>query len=186
MSEKNRGNSSLKDIFFGKPKDPLDPAVFHRVSLAAFLAWVGLGSDGLSSSAYGPEEAFRGLGDQHYLAVCMVLATTFTIFVIAYAYSRIIEHFPFGGGGYIVATKLLGSSLGVVSGSALVVDYILTISVSIAAAADAIFSFLPQGWHLWKLGVEFFLIALFMMMKDRKSTRLNSSHIQKSRMPSSA
>ncbi len=167
MSEKNRGNSSLKDIFFGKPKDPLDPAVFHRVSLAAFLAWVGLGSDGLSSSAYGPEEAFRALGDQHYVAVGLLVATTFTIFVIAYAYSRIIEHFPFGGGGYIVATKLLGSSFGVVSGSALVVDYVLTISVSIAAAADAIFSFLPHDWHLWKLAVEFVVIALFMMMNLR-------------------
>src|SRR4030095_11456397 len=142
---------SLKSILFGKPKDPLDPSVFHRVSLVAFLAWVGLGSDGMSSSAYGPEEAFRALGDQHYLAVALVFATSITIFVIAYAYSRIIEHFPCGGGGYIVATKLLGSSFGVVSGSALVVDYILTISVSIAAAADAIFSFLPACFDLWKL-----------------------------------
>jgi len=148
MSATNSGSRSLKDIVLGKPKDPLDPQVFHRVSLAAFLAWVGLGSDGLSSSAYGPEEAFRALGDNHYLAVVLVFVTAFTIFIIAYAYSRIIEHFPFGGGGYIVATKLLGSSFGVVSGSALVVDYILTISVSIAAAADAIFSFLPPSWHL--------------------------------------
>jgi len=167
MSEKERESLSLKEILFGKPKDPLDPRVFHRVSLAAFLAWVGLGSDGMSSSAYGPEEAFRALGDQHYLAVALVLATSLTIFVIAYAYSRIIEHFPFGGGGYIVATKLLGSSFGLVSGSALVVDYILTISVSIAAAADAIFSFLPHDWHLWKLVVESVVIGLFMMMNLR-------------------
>ena len=167
MSEKERESLSLKEILFGKPKDPLDPRVFHRVSLAAFLAWVGLGSDGMSSSAYGPEEAFRALGDQHYLAVALVLATSLTIFVIAYAYSRIIEHFPFGGGGYIVATKLLGSSFGLVSGSALVVDYILTISVSIAAAADAIFSCLPHDWHLWKLVVESVVIGLFMMMNLR-------------------
>lgn len=167
MRATNRANHALKKIVFGKPKDPLDPKVFHRVSLAAFLAWVGLGSDGMSSSAYGPEEAFRALGDQHYLAVVLVLATSITIFVIAYAYSRIIEHFPFGGGGYIVATKLLGSSFGVVSGSALVVDYILTISVSIAAAADAIFSFLPHEWHLWKLAVEFTVIGIFMMMNLR-------------------
>ncbi len=167
MSVKKRESLSLKGILLGKPKDPLDPRVFHRVSLAAFLAWVGLGSDGLSSSAYGPEEAFRALGDQHYLAVGLVLATALTIFVIAYAYSRIIEHFPFGGGGYIVATQLLGSSFGVVSGSALVVDYVLTISVSIAAAADAIFSFLPHDWHLWKLAVELVVIGLFMMMNLR-------------------
>src|SRR5689334_4791901 len=100
MRNNNQSSLSLKEIIFGKPKDPLDPSKFHRVSLAACRAWVGLGSDGLSSSAYGPEEAFRGLGSQHYLAVGLVLATSLTIFVIAYAYSRIIEHFPFGGGGY--------------------------------------------------------------------------------------
>ncbi|HEY1266708.1 MAG TPA: APC family permease, partial [Candidatus Binatia bacterium] len=157
----------VKQLIFGKPKDPLDPKVFHQVSLVAFLAWVGLGSDGLSSSAYGPEEAFRALGDQHYLAVGLIVATSVTIFVIAYAYSRIIEHFPFGGGGYIVATKLLGSGFGVVSGSALVVDYILTISVSIAAASDAIFSFLPRDVHAWKLTVEFAAIGAFMLMNMR-------------------
>src|SRR5574341_386012 len=167
MTAETRERSSLKAILLGKPKDPLDPKVFHQVSLAAFLAWVGLGSDGMSSSAYGPEEAFRALGEHHYRAVALVLATSLTIFVIAYAYSRIIEHFPFGGGGYIVASKLLGSSFGIVSGSALVVDYILTISVSIAAAADAIFSFLPRDWHLWKLAVEFLVIGLFMMMNLR-------------------
>src|SRR5262249_642979 len=135
--------------------------------VAAFLAWVGLGSDGISSSAYGPEEAFRALGDHFYLAIALFLATTFTIFVIAYAYSRIIEHFPYGGGGYVVATKLLGPRLGVVSGSALLVDYVLTISVSIAAAADAFFSFLPPSWHVGKLGVEFAIIVLFMLMNLR-------------------
>jgi amino acid transporter len=167
MTLTSGGGLSFKNIVLGKGKDPLDPAVFHRVSLAAFLAWVGLGSDGMSSSAYGPEEAFRALGDQHYLAVALVLATSITIFVIAYAYSRIIEHFPFGGGGYIVATKLLGSGFGVVSGSALVVDYILTISVSIAAAADAIFSFLPRDLHAWKLALEFVVIGMFMIMNLR-------------------
>jgi amino acid transporter len=141
--------------------------VFHKISLMAFLAWVGLGSDGMSSSAYGPEEAFRALGEHHYLAVGLVIATTFTIFVISYAYSRIIEHFPYGGGGYAVATKLLGPRLGVVSGSALLVDYVLTISVSIAAAADACFSFLPPGWQTWKVPVEFGVIGLFMVMNLR-------------------
>src|SRR5437867_1014744 len=167
MSEKERESLSLKEILFGKPKDPLDPRVFHRVSLAAFLAWVGLGSDGMSSSAYGPDEAFRALGGHTYLAVALAGATAFTVFIISYAYSRIIEHFPFGGGGYVVATKLLGPSLGVISGSALLADYVLTISVSIAAAADACFSFLPPSWHTWKVLVEFGVIGLFMVMNLR-------------------
>src|SRR5262249_6260853 len=49
---------TLTGIFIGPPRDVKDPAVFHTMSLVAFLAWVGLGSDGLSSSCYGPEEAF--------------------------------------------------------------------------------------------------------------------------------
>ena len=47
---------------FGRARDLRDPKVFHQISLVAFLAWVGLGADGLSSSAYGPEEAFKALG----------------------------------------------------------------------------------------------------------------------------
>jgi hypothetical protein len=48
-----------KRFFLGKSRDPLDPHVFHQLSLAAFLAWVGLEADGLSSSCYGPEEAVQ-------------------------------------------------------------------------------------------------------------------------------
>src|SRR5712692_11223300 len=135
----------LRRLLFGAPRDIQDPAIFHSVSLAAFLAWVGLGADGLSSSSYGPDEAFKALGDAHYLAVALAVATAFTVLVISYAYSRIIEHFPFGGGGYVVATKLLGPRFGVVSGSALLVDYVLTVTTSIASGSDTFFSFLPAG-----------------------------------------
>ena len=71
-----------------------------------------------------------------------------TVFVISASYSQTIDLFPTGGGGYLVATKLLGPYPGLVSGCALVVDYVLTISISIASGADAIFSFLPAHW-LW-------------------------------------
>jgi amino acid transporter len=157
----------IRTALVGKAKDPLAPDVFHKVSLIAFLAWIGLGADGLSSSAYGPDEAFRALGEHTYLAVALALATAFTVLIISYAYSRIIEHFPSGGGGYVVATKLLGAEFGVISGSALLVDYVLTISVSIAAAADASFSFLPAGWLGWKVPIELGVIGLFMMMNLR-------------------
>src|SRR5947207_618251 len=132
----------MKRVLLGRKRE-LHPQVFHKVSLIALLAWVGLGADGLSSSAYGPEEAFRTLGAHTYLAMALAVATAFTVLVISYAYSRIIEQFPLGGGGYVVASRLLGRRAGVVSGCALVVDYVLTISISIAAAGDAIFSFAP-------------------------------------------
>jgi len=141
-------------IVFGKPRDLADHSIFHRLALMPFLAWVGLGSDGLSSSSYGPQEAFLTLGTHTYLALPLALMTGATVFLISAAYARIIEEFPLGGGGYNVGTKLLGRNAGLVSGCALLVDYVLTITVSIAAAGDALFSFLPLGWHGWKIPVE--------------------------------
>jgi amino acid transporter len=134
---------TLSEVIIGPARDVRDPGIFHSLSLIAFLAWVGLGSDGLSSSCYGPEEAFLALGPHQYLAIFLALMTALTVFVISASYSQTIDLFPTGGGGYLVATKLLGPYAGVTSGCALVIDYVLTISVSIASGADAIFSFLP-------------------------------------------
>src|SRR6476660_2764333 len=121
--------SRIRRAVFGAPKDVKDPHAFHKLSLVALLAWVGLGADGLSSSAYGPDEAFRALGEHTAFAVFLALATAVTVFVISYGYSRIIEQFPSGGGGYLVASKLLGGPAGVVAGSALLVHYVLTITI---------------------------------------------------------
>jgi amino acid transporter len=151
----------------GKPRDINDPSIFHKLALIPLLAWIGLGADGLSSSSYGPEEAFRHLGSHTYLALILALATAFTVFIISYAYSRIIEHFPYGGGGYIVATRMLGERAGVISGSALVIDYILTITVSIAACADALFSYLPIEFHQFKLAFAALLIMILVLLNIR-------------------
>ena len=167
METKKRARLSLKDLLFGKPKDPLDPKVFHQVSLIAFLAWVGLGADGLSSSAYGPEEAYLALGEHSFLALPLAILMAITVFVISASYSQIIELFPTGGGGYLVGTKLLGPQVGVISGSALVVDYMLTITISVASAGDQLFSFLPSAIHGAKLGVEFVLILLLIYLNLR-------------------
>ncbi|AKU93461.1 amino acid transporter-like protein [Labilithrix luteola] len=157
----------LRLFLFGPPKDIRDPHAFHKLSLVAILAWVGLGADGLSSSAYGPDEAFRALGEHTGLAFFLALATAATVFIISYGYSRIIEQFPSGGGGYVVASKLLSPTVGVVSGSALLVDYVLTITISIASGADAVFSFLPPSWASAKLPVAFTGIAILTVMNIR-------------------
>ncbi len=165
------GQLSLKEKItrkiFGAPRDIHDPRIFHKLSLIPLLAWIGLGADGLSSSAYGPEEAFRTLGTHTYLAVFLVIATAITVIVISYAYSKIIEHFPFGGGGYIVATHMLGQSVGVVSGCALIVDYILTITVSIVSCVDALFSFIPIEYQHYKIFTAAFLIIVLITMNIR-------------------
>src|SRR5204863_8523959 len=109
----------------------------QHIWLAALLAWVGLGADGLSSSAYGPEEAFRALGAHTQLGLYMALATAATVFIISLAYNQVIELFPTGGGGYRIATSLIGPRAGLVSGAALIVDYVPTIPLSGARGGDA-------------------------------------------------
>jgi amino acid transporter len=157
----------VRRTIIGAKRDLEDPSLFHRIALIPVLAWIGLGADGVSSSAYGPAEAFVALGDHSYLAVFLALGSAFTVLVISYAYTRIIEHFPSGGGGYIVATHTIGRRAGVVSGSALLIDYILTVTVSIAACADALFSFLPPALQPYKLAVACLLILLLIEMNLR-------------------
>jgi hypothetical protein len=147
----------VRRALFGRPRDLRDRKLFHRLALIPFLAWVGLGADGLSSSAYGPEEAYKALGDHTWLALALAGLMAGTVLLISAAYRRIIEEFPSGGGGYVVATKLLGPSAGVVSGAALLVDYVLTITTSLAAAGDALFSFLPASDGI-KLALEVVLV----------------------------
>lgn len=141
----------LKRTVFGRPHDLQDRSIVHRMALIPLLAWIGLGADGLSSSAYGPEECMKAVGQHRYLAIPLGLLTAVTVFVISACYSRLIAAFPQGGGGYVVTSALLGKYPGLVAGCALLIDYVLTISVSVAAAMAALFSFLPPEWAGWKL-----------------------------------
>ncbi len=157
----------LRELLVGRPKDPTDPNVFHKLSLIAFLAWVGLGADGLSSSSYGPDEAFRAILGHEYLALLLAALTTVTVILISYSYSFVVEHFPSGGGGYVVASKLLGPLPGVVSGSALVVDYLLTITLSICSGVDALLSFMPLAWQPYKVPLDLAILAVLLVLNLR-------------------
>ncbi len=159
----------LQQKLIGRPRNIHDPSIFHKLSLIALLSWIGLGADGLSSSSYGPPEAFNVIQNHPYLALFLALATALTVFVISYSYSRIIEYFPHGGGGYIVASHTLGKRAGVLSGSALLVDYVMTITVSIAACGDAIFSFVPLQYHDPNiiLGFKMVLVLLLIFLNLR-------------------
>jgi len=157
----------IKNIIIGKSRNPQDSAIFHKISLIAFFAWIGLGADGLSSSCYGPQEAFLALGSHTYLSIFVALGTVLTIFIISSSYSQIVELFPGGGGGYLVASKLLSPTLGMVSGCALLIDYVLTITVSIASGADALFSLLPMQWHAYRLGFAIVVLIALMVLNMR-------------------
>src|ERR1700744_3043254 len=159
----------FRTLLFAKPRDINDPSLFHSISLIPFLAWVGLGVDGLSSCAYGPDEAFRALfnadgTDHRSLAILLALATMVTVAIISWSYSGLIEHFPYSGGGYGVASKLLGRYFGLVSGCALLVDYVLTITTSIASSIDQIFNVFPIEYHAYKLSVELILTAALILL----------------------
>ena len=157
----------LRRRFIGAPRDINEPSLFYKISLIPVLAWIGLGADGLSSSSYGPEEAFKALGPHTYLAIFIAIATALTVFIIAYAYSRIIERFPHGGGGYMVSTHTISDGAGVVAGSALLVDYVLTITVSLASCGDAIFSYLSPAFLHYKLPFVVGLIILLVFLNLR-------------------
>jgi len=162
----NQGNLAdwLKNLFIGRARNLSDKNIFHNMSLVALLAWVGLGADGLSSSCYGPEQAYLALGSHTYLSLFVALGSVLTIVIICASYSQIIELFPTGGGGYLVASKLLSPGVGVISGCALIGDYILTIALSVSSGADALFSMLPLTLSHYKLdfsvGIVIFLTLL--------------------------
>jgi amino acid transporter len=158
---------NIKKFILGKPLNPFNPQILRHVSLAAFIAWIGLGADGLSSSCYGPEEAYLALGTHTHFALYIAIATALTVFVISIGYNQVIELFPSGGGGYKVASQLLGPHMGLISGSALVVDYALTIAVSTASAMDALFSFLPRDLLDYKLLAEVLVIFVLLLLNMR-------------------
>lgn len=159
--------TKLKHILIGDPLNPFNPNILRHISLIAFLAWIGLGADGLSSSCYGPEETFIALGAHKHLALYIAIATAITVFVISLGYNQVIELFPSGGGGYKVATQLLGPYVGLVSGAALLIDYVLTIAVSTASGMDAVFSMLPKTILHYKLFFEVLALLFLVIINMR-------------------
>jgi amino acid transporter len=167
MEEKKPILTQAKEVLIGAARSVREPGIFRKVSLIALMAWIGLGADGMTSSCYGPEEAFLTLGGHYALGIFVALASMLTIIIISASYSQLIELFPAGGGGYLVASKLLSPTAGVVSGSALIIDYVLTISLSIAAGTDALFSFLPLSMQVYKLWFAIAGVIIIMVLNMR-------------------
>src|ERR671937_2244786 len=112
-----------------------------RVALAVFS------SDALSSVAYATEEillilVLAGTAALH-LSVAISLAITALLAIVAISYQQTIHAYPSGGGSYIVARANLGAVAGLVAAAALLVDYVLTVSVSVAAGVAAVTSAFP-------------------------------------------
>lgn len=174
MTRRNSVTRLFKNAVIGKERQLDEHGLFHKLSLVTLLAWVGLGADGLSSSCYGPEAAYKALitvtGNYTPLAIFIAGMSAMTVFIIAASYSQIIGAFPSGGGGYVVASRFLTPMLGVISGCALLIDYVLTIAISIAVALDFIFSLLPDDWLKYKFVSEI-LVLVFMSVLNLRGVR---------------
>jgi amino acid transporter len=165
-------HTQLRTWLLGAPLNPSGKEARRSIALAGVFAWAALGANAISSSSYGPEESFRALGEHTELGLYLVLATAATVFIIALAYNQVIELFPTGGGGYRVATRLIGPYAGMASGAALVLDYVLVITISVVAGADAVFSLLPPAYQEHKLATETGLIVLLIALNLRGMNRL--------------
>jgi amino acid transporter len=136
--------SRVKNFFLGDPlhnKDSMHQRLSNGIALAVFS------SDAISSVAYATGEIILVLsiaGAQFlHLAWWISLAIALLLVIVAFSYRQTIRAYPQGGGSYIVARENLGEFAGLIAGASLLVDYVLTVSVSIASGTAAVTSAFP-------------------------------------------
>lgn len=150
--------------------EPLSTEKANEQLLPKRMALPIFASDALSSVAYGPQEMLMtlGLGGLAFLAFApwVAAAVVLLLIVIVLSYRKLIQAYPSGGGDYEVASKNLGEIPAVVVAAALLVDYILTVSVSIASGVDNIISAVPQlnPWRV-ELAVGFVILIVVVNLR---------------------
>ena len=158
-----RATDRIRGVLFGhrlRTEDEGEERVSKITGLAIFA------SDNISSSAYATEETMRTLTLAGTSALVLTMPITIAIVVVlaivVTSYLQVIRAYPHGGGGYIVARENLGTLAGLVAAAALLIDYFLTVSVSVAGGLLAITTAFPELDPIRvELGVAFIaLIAL--------------------------
>jgi amino acid transporter len=137
--------SRFKNALLGDPlhnKESMHQRLSNGIALAVFS------SDAISSVAYATGEiilvlSIAGAAFLH-LAWWISLAIAVLLVIVAASYRQTIRAYPQGGGSYIVARENLGASAGLIAGASLLVDYVLTVSVSIASGTAAVTSAVPS------------------------------------------
>ena len=150
----------LKRFLIGRPI-PSTQAVPERLTRMKALAV--LSSDAISSVAYGPEAALLVLSAAGTGALVLNLpisaAIALLLIVVTFSYRQTIFAYPSGGGSYIVASENLGRLPGLVAASALLIDYVLTVAVSVASGVAALVSAAPMlAPYVVPLGLTFIAI----------------------------
>ncbi|KIL75493.1 APC family permease [Bacillus badius] len=137
--------SIMKKALIGKP---LKTSKLGEQKLSKLKALAILSSDALSSVAYGPEQILIVLSAIGLIAFWYSLPIGIGVLVLLTAlilsYRQIIHAYPHGGGAYIVSRSNLGENAGLIAGGSLLVDYILTVAVSVSAGTDALTSAFPE------------------------------------------
>src|SRR5205085_6194295 len=136
---------SLKRLLLGKP---IASSMAHHERLSRVTGLAVLSSDALSSVAYATDFILSTLivacvgAFTHAIPISLVIAALLA--VVAFSYRQTIYAYPTGGGAYIVAKENIGDMAGLIAGASLLVDYTLTVSVSISAGILAVTSAFPK------------------------------------------
>ena len=157
---------------------PMSLAQASHERLSKIVALAVFSSDAMSSVAYATEEillilVLAGTAAIH-LAVPLAIAIAGLLLIVAVSYQQTIHAYPSGGGSYIVARANLGSTAGLVAAAALLIDYVLTVAVSVAAGVAALTSAVPLLLaHRVALGVGFVALIAFANLRGvRESGRV--------------
>lgn len=159
--------------------EPLKSGEGEGQKLSKFSALALLSSDALSSIAYGTEQIVVVLMTLSAAAIWYSLPIAFFVIVLlvslTLSYRQIIHAYPHGGGAYVVSSENLGEKAGLVAGGSLLIDYMLTVAVSVSAGAEAITSAVPALYgHQVALAI---MIVLFIMILNLRGLRESASFL---------
>ncbi|MGV3617060.1 MAG: APC family permease [Fimbriimonas sp.] len=154
---------------------PIPTRNAHHERLSPSVGLAVFSSDALSSVAYATEAVLsilvlmsaQALGLQLWIS----LAVVGLIAIISFSYRQTIKAYPHGGGSYIVASDNLGETAGVVAGAALLIDYVLTVAVSISAGVAALSSAFPVLHpYLVQLGILFTMMVAWANLRGMRES----------------
>lgn len=158
-----------KKFFIGLPLKSKN----HQQAVSKKEALALLSSDALSSVAYGPEQiliilwAATAASTMYTLPVALLILAL--LFLLVISYRAVIVQFPEGGGAYKVTQKYLNNSVALCTAGLLLVDYILTIAVSVSAGVDALTSAFPE-FHAYRLLISTLFVGGLLLLNLRGVT----------------
>ncbi|MFY4774080.1 APC family permease [Metabacillus sp. RGM 3146] len=162
--------STLKRILIGKP---LKSNQLAEQRLNKLKALAVLSSDALSSVAYGTEQILIVLATIGFIAfwysIPIAIAVLVLLTALIFSYRQVIYAYPHGGGAYVVSKTNLGVTPGLIAGGSLLVDYILTVAVSVTAGTDAITSAFPS-LHAHRVAISVIMVIIITILNLRGLT----------------